>query len=168
MGRWPSVYRYTTEQCKPISTKFFKKHHYFDAGVHYGELDWYSNRKNLGGINFWISTIPGEEYIRLAYVYRDLLLDERCRLDYKIPLVATPCHFGGRRWWFICTLIINDRPCNRRVGVLYLGDQKYFGCRHCYSLTYASCRQSHKYDTCFRSMGITPEEAKLLFQNREI
>jgi hypothetical protein len=41
-----------------------------------------------------------------------------------------------------------------RVGKLYLPlGSRYFGCRHCHELTYASCQESHKYDTMFRYMA---------------
>jgi hypothetical protein len=49
------------------------------------------------------------------------------------------------RWWFVCPLVVNGRPCNRRVGKLYLpGASRYFGCRHCYDLTYTSCQEHDK------------------------
>jgi hypothetical protein len=43
----------------------------------------------------------------------------------------TACNYGGKRAWFLCP------GCNRRVAVLY-GAGRYFWCRHCYNLTYAS------------------------------
>ena len=43
----------------------------------------------------------------------------------------TVCNYGGKRAWLLCP------NCNRRVAVLY-GAGKYFFCRHCYNLTYAS------------------------------
>lgn len=64
------------------------------------------------------------------------------RLDYPVKLVATPCRYGGKRWWFICPLSKDDIACRRRTLKLYLGG-KYFGCRHCYELTYQS---SQKHD----------------------
>ena len=36
----------------------------------------------------------------------------------------------------------------------------YFGCRHCYELTYASCQESHTYDGLFRRMGLDPAVAQ--------
>jgi len=63
-------------------------------------------------------------------------------LEYKVSLVTTACHYGrGRRFWFACPLIVNGKDCGRRVGVLYKSGD-YFGCRHCYNLTYKSRNQS--------------------------
>jgi hypothetical protein len=60
--------------------------------------------------------------------------------DYPIKLQTTRPQYGGRRWWFTCHLVVNGRYCGRRVGKLYLPPgAKYFGCRHCYDLTYQSC-----------------------------
>jgi len=43
------------------------------------------------------------------------------------------------RYWFICPLSVNGVYCGRRVGTLYLASGgPYFGCRHCYNLTYES------------------------------
>ena len=40
----------------------------------------------------------------------------------------------------------------------------YFGCRHCYDLTYTSCQESHYYDSFYSSlaveMGFSLQEAK--------
>jgi hypothetical protein len=53
-----------------------------------------------------------------------------------VPLEWTPCNFGGERPWFICPRV----ACGRRVAILY-GPGKYFLCRHCYELRYASQRE---------------------------
>jgi hypothetical protein len=40
---------------------------------------------------------------------------------------------------------VEDRPSGRRVGKLYLPPSaRYFGCRHCYDLTYNSVQQHDK------------------------
>ncbi len=73
---------------------------------------------------------------------------------YEVQLTTTPQRFGGVRWWFLCPLLVFGRPCDRRVGKLYLpGDGRYFGCRQCHELTYTSCQESHKYDRLYRDMA---------------
>jgi hypothetical protein len=72
-------------------------------------------------------------------------------LDYRLRLTATRPRYGGLRWWFVCPLVANGLPCGRRVGKLYLPPGgRYYGCRHCYRLTYTSCRESRKFDAAFR------------------
>lgn len=66
-------------------------------------------------------------------------------LDYKINLDTTDPNYGGRRFWFLCPLVVGGRACWRRVGKLYLpSNHRYFGCRHCHDLTYTSCQRSDK------------------------
>jgi hypothetical protein len=51
-----------------------------------------------------------------------------------IPVERTPCHFGGSRPGFRCP------QCDTRVSVLYDAG-KWFWCRHCTGLPYASQQQ---------------------------
>lgn len=65
--------------------------------------------------------------------------------SYRVELTATPCNYGGVRLWFVCPLYIAGRACRRRVGRLYLPPGgRYFGCRHCYNLTYVSTQMAQK------------------------
>ena len=55
----------------------------------------------------------------------------------RVSLTSTPCHFGGVRYWFLCS------QCGRRVGKLYIpaGSQSLvWRCRHCLHLTYEQRR----------------------------
>ena len=75
------------------------------------------------------------------------------------------CNFGGYRWWFICPLVVNGNVCGRRVGALYLGGEEYFGCRHCYNLTYECQKES--YNKYFEELGYDPKVARrALFRKR--
>lgn len=142
MGRWSYSDRRTVEECKSITTKFLNEHDYFDSGIRWGGMSWSRGGKGTtGSIGFVVSTVEGDEYIRFQYTQTDRRTGEKTDLDYKARLTWPPCYFGGRRWWFICPLVVNGRVCNRRVGVLYLGGGKYFGCRHCYNLTYRSQKE---------------------------
>jgi len=76
-------------------------------------------------------------YAKVNYTITDRNTDEKTDYDYKISLTATPCNFGGVRYWFICPLSVNGVYCGRRTGTLYLASGgRYFGCRHCYNLSY--------------------------------
>jgi hypothetical protein len=50
-----------------------------------------------------------------------------------VPMVSTPCRYGGRRYYFRCP----DQNCNRRCEVLY-SKSKYFLCRKCCRYLYSS------------------------------
>lgn len=140
MGRWRWDKKTTVEDCKSISTTFLKKHGYLCA-FGYGGMKWTNNMgEQTGSIGFQVSVREWEGEIRFQYTQTPHN-GEKENLDYPARLSATPCNYGGKRWWFICPLIKNGMPCNRRVLKLYLGGGKYFGCRHCYDLTYTSAQE---------------------------
>ena len=53
-----------------------------------------------------------------------------------IPIVHLPCRFGGSRAHFICPGP-RGTECGRRITKLHLSN-RYFLCRHCTKLAYAS------------------------------
>jgi hypothetical protein len=82
--------------------------------------------------------------IRLRATADQLILNYKVRSDGEdwtdveeaVRLARSPCRFGGWRAYFVCPGVKNGRPCRRRVSKLYGG--RYFLCRHCYDLAYAS------------------------------
>ena len=54
-----------------------------------------------------------------------------------IPIVHLRCRFGGSRAYFICPGPGDGTQCGRRVTKLHLS-HRYFLCRHCSQLPYAS------------------------------
>jgi hypothetical protein len=54
-----------------------------------------------------------------------------------VRIVRIRCGFGGDRPYFICPGVVNGICCGRRVIKLH-GAGRYFLCRHCYRLAYAS------------------------------
>ena len=131
----------TAEACKAISMTFLKQHGYL-SGLQWGSMKWTDGwGEATGSISFriWVEECVGE--IRFQYTQTQGYIGEKEHIDYPVKLVATPCRYGGKRWWFICPLTKNGVACNRRTLKLYLGGGKYFGCRHCYNLTYESCQE---------------------------
>jgi hypothetical protein len=118
-----------------------------------GNWRWWHDdgRKQQGAAGFEVNTAgPTGPWVRLFYT----LPDAGEQLDYRVDLQTTGLHSGGRRWWFLCPLVVNGTPCRRRVGQLYLPPGgRYFGCRHCHRLTYTSCRESHTYDATARRLA---------------
>jgi hypothetical protein len=145
MGRYYWDKKDTVEDCRSVSISFLKKHDYLnESSRRSGAISW----KNCYGektssIGIVVSTFEGEKYVRFYYTVTDRSSGEKADYDYKVALTTTPCNFGGVRYWFICPLSRNGVYCGRRVGKLYKapgGD--YFGCRHCYNLSYESRNES--------------------------
>ncbi len=133
----------------------------------------------------WTNSYTGERVASVGYVFErrsgDYILTlnytvtradgTKHSVDMRVQLQTTRPQFGGTRWWFRCPLAVNNTPCLRRVGKLYVPPGRlHYGCRHCYDLTYTSCQESHKYDRLFgqiaRELGCAPELVKELLRDR--
>src|SRR5262245_14585291 len=58
--------------------------------------------------------------VRLSYAWVWTLSRQKESANYIVRLTTTAQRFGGVRWWFLCPLLVQHRPCNRRVGKLHL------------------------------------------------
>jgi len=93
-----------------------------------------------------------------------------CR-DFELQVVettATPCNYGGKKWFLICPGRVRELEemgiyntlgdggeCGRRVGKLYRPPGgKQFLCRHCLNLTYLSTRVSADMRMARRAMAV--------------
>ncbi len=140
----------------------------------------YSGLHTFGTLT-WTDSLTGEQISSCAYEVNTVELyaawfrvfytlpQTREKASYRVRLTTTRPYFGGIRWWFICPLVVDRVPCNRRVGRLYLPPGgKYYGCRVCYDLTYTSCQDSHKFDQVLAMMAkeldTTPATAKRLIR----
>jgi hypothetical protein len=131
----------TVEDCRSVSIAFLKKHGYF-CGYRSGRINWTNAMgEQVGSIEVAVN-IENRNYVRFSYTITNRYSGEKVDYDYEVGLTTTQCHFGGVRYWFICPLNKNSVPCRRRVGKLYRAG-KYFGCRHCYDLSYKSRNESH-------------------------
>ena len=142
MGRYYFDAKTTVEQATQLSIFKLKEFGLLD-GFHASTLTWtwrLSSSKNSIGI---IVDVRDNPYVKVNYTTTDRSTGEKTDYDYKISLTTTPCNFGGVRYWFICPLSVNGVYCGRRVGSLYLASGgNYFGCRHCYDLSYESRNES--------------------------
>lgn len=133
------------DNLKKVEIWWLKKYGYLD-GWKSGGIEWKNNFSDTkSSIGFIVSTGNDENdnYIRFQYTQTENN-GEKKEFDYKIPLITTSCHYGGKRYWFKCTWYKNGVYCGRRVGVLYKNGD-YFACRHCYDLTYSSKKHNRKY-----------------------
>jgi hypothetical protein len=143
MGRYYYDKKDTVEDCRSVSIAFLRKYDYF-CGYRSGVISWKNYYgEEAGSIGVTVSTMDGENYARFQYTHTCRSTAEKTECDYRVPLVTTPCHLGGVRWWFICPLTRNGAYCGRRVGKLFLPPGgRYYGCRHCYDLSYESRNES--------------------------
>jgi hypothetical protein len=144
----------TVEDSLSVGVKELRKQLFVGAA---GRFSWTWRSGNKSSIGYYVRGSADWPTVHLHYRWRDTE-------DVNIPvrLEATPTQFDGRRWWFICPLIVRGVACNRRAGKLYLPPgAKYFGCRKCHDLTYRSCQEAHQSERLFGRLGFDAEVAKL-------
>jgi hypothetical protein len=89
-----------------------------------------------GKVGIAIGLCSETERLQLSYTVRSR--DGECEdVIETITFVRVPCRFGGSRAYFICPGSRDGSECGRRVAKLYVS-KRYFLCRHCNRLVYAS------------------------------
>jgi hypothetical protein len=151
---WRGSKKQTVQDCRTLDANRWMREGILKDGIQdSGRWCWYRNatlQEIVSRIGYEVNTTDAPPWVRLMYTFTE----SGTSLDYKVFLRVTKPHLGGLRWWFVCPLIIEGRTCNRRVGKLYLPPgARYYGCRHCYDLTYTSCQESRKYDSLFRHLA---------------
>ena len=127
-------------------------------------------RTQVASINFAYENKEGRPPL-LTLLYLLKKNDSKQMVEEPISLQSSKLCSGGDRWWFTCPLGTKAEACFRQVGKLYLPPGgKYFGCRHCYDLTYRSCQRSHKKDWLYdwivaRVPKVTPRMVRLFLDS---
>ena len=155
-GKWSDVCQRKTsvELCMEISIKFLKDNGFLNANK-IGNIYWKNGAGEVVG-SVEVQTFVSDDNDKTCL---EIVIGGFVNRRQKIELTQTPCHYGGRRWWFVCPAVKDGIYCGDRVGKLYIPPAgQYFGCRKCYDLTYESCQKSHKYD---RILDHVPENLDL-------
>lgn len=162
--RWGQSKKTTVEECPTINAQDFADIIRGGPGS-YQSIHW---RRTFVGFHVENEEPTG---LPLRLNYRLGEGEKAQVLDYRVHLVKAVPHFGGVRWYFLCPLVVNGRPCLHRGDKLYLPPGGlYFGCRGCYGLTYTSSQESHKFDGMYKVLaanvgrGMTPQAVKRLLK----
>lgn len=92
-------------------------------------ITWSRNDNVIGRISYVLSS----NKITLLYAH-GTSSNQPESINDEIQLIKTSCNFGGERTWFCCP------SCSKKVLVLFGG--KYFRCRQCKGVVYASSNES--------------------------
>jgi hypothetical protein len=163
---WRSRKKTVVERCRVLDANRWMREGILKGGVwQSGSWCWYrdaSRKEKTAAIGYEVNTLdPAGPWVRLSYTFTAT----QQQFDYRVELTTTRPRFGGLRWWFVCPLVVQGCPCNRRVGKLYLpAGGRYYGCRRCYNLTYTSCQQHDKRVDFLRK---NPEALARLTENLE-
>jgi len=136
------------ENCQTISIYDLKKWGSLN-GYHSGTITWtsgWSEKKSSVSYIIDLASFDNEKYFKLNYTITDHSSEEKHDIDHKYPILTTPCNYGGKRYWFQCSVYRQGVYCGRKVAKLYIGNgSHYFACRHCYNLAYQSQMESDRY-----------------------
>ena len=128
----PSGWRRTAvESCRSIDVNRLHQEGCLRQGWS-GGWQWTEDGRQVA----WIRLRAEERHLRLVYRIRIRGGDWE-DVEEPVQLVRVPCRLGGSRPYLTCPGVVDNVPCGRRVTKLY-GAGRYFLCRHCYRLAYAS------------------------------
>lgn len=130
--QWGWGWRTTVEACRSIDVNRWNREGYLEPGCRFSWA-WTVDGERTGSIN----VVVERGQVRLDYRARSYGAEDWEDVTQEIPIDWTPCNFGGRRPWFVCSVYSHRRYCGRRVAKLY-GAGKLFACRCCYNLAYQS------------------------------
>lgn len=122
--------RNTEEDCHSLDVRRLQRDGLLTPGRGF---DWQWTRN--GEVTVTISVKVEMGRVVLSYRHRNVG-EEWESVEEPVLLDTTPCHYGGHRVWFSCPGV----RCGRRVAILH-GAGRYFACRICYRLAYASQRE---------------------------
>jgi hypothetical protein len=150
------------EDCRVLDVNRLTREGILREGVHhFGGRKWYNTATGEGtsSIGYEMDTTDmAFPWVRLYYTFTRT----QEPIDHTIRLQSTRPYVGGLHWWFIYPLLRVGKSCNHRVSKLYLPPGgRYYGCRHCYDLTYQSCQESDKRVSILRKH---PEALMVLLQ----
>jgi hypothetical protein len=134
------------DECKVLDMRDFTKAHTFQGRHALGFVEFPRRQDEQFPLPVHFAVEPlsnGNHLVTLRYI----MLWKGSWEVTLVPILVqgTPPHFGGIRWWFTCPCSVDCRACARRVRKLYLPPgARYFGCRHCYDLTYRSVQEHDK------------------------
>jgi hypothetical protein len=146
-GRPKDYGRDTADACRALDVNALHRSGMLEAGK-YGTCQWSRDGEDVASIGMYAKT----DRLVLSYRWRPFG-GEWEAVSESILIVRQPCRYGGTRPYFICPGVVNGRHCGRRIAKLFCPG-RYFLCRHCHRLTYASQSEDASYRALRRTNKI--------------
>ena len=125
-GAGRPAHKVTAESVQRIEVRRWSRAGYFNGNFHFS-CGWNRGGEPSGSISIQTT----RDSAVLSYRIKDFRSDEWQDKRQFVPVVRTPCNYGGWRNWFQCP------ACNRRCELLYLRASR-FACRRCQKVAYTS------------------------------
>src|SRR5690349_20890366 len=123
MGSGRSGFRRIAEHTNRIDIREWRRRGYLRFSTSF-TWRWHVDGEPAGSIG--VTTAPPGAIL----LFYTLHTERPVPIQERITLTSSPCHFGGRREYFLC------QRCSRRAEILYLASG-YFRCRKCARVGYA-------------------------------
>jgi hypothetical protein len=123
--------RDTVEGCRSLDVNRLHREGCLEPGWS-GVWQWTRDGERVA----WITLRAEADRLHLSYRVR-IGGGEWEDVDETVRVVRVPCRLGGARHYFVCPALVNGIACGRRVAKLH-GAGRYFLCRRCHRLAYAS------------------------------
>lgn len=134
------------------------------ANGYQGIVSWSVGERVTNRMSFRIVPGLGSPVVRFTYT-TTRANSTQSTYEYAVQTTFTLPSFGGRRWWWLCPLSLGGARCGRRVAKLYMPNgAAYFGCRHCYDLTYKSCQECHQSERFWSTFDHRLEQLRLAYR----
>lgn len=153
-GRWRWPRKTTVEECLFIDVNQIRRRGFdgVKTTVVFAKSSNALRRKAVGEIGFRLIESEEKNPV-MVFEYSIKSAEKEQKVAEPVPLQHTKLCSGGLRWWFTCPLAKDEKPCLRRVRMLYMPPEGVnFGCRYCYDLTYRSCQESHRKDWIYEAI----------------
>ena len=127
----------TTASCRTLDVRLLQRQGIFHRTTT-GQITWSERGQQVAAIAWTVQrSANGNTVNGLVLDYTATPFNGAPEaISYSVPIDWTPCNYGNARPWFRCPAT----GCGRRVALLYLC-YRYFVCRHCNDLVYASQRE---------------------------
>ena len=122
------------DACPRITIPFLRSQNLLNRHLGMGSrsVTWSRNGQETGSCV--VSVNEAHDTLTVYYSHRAGDAAPWVPVSHAVPLIRTPCHYGGHRVWFACP------RCGRRCEVLVVAGA-VVGCRVCLRLPYSSQRE---------------------------
>ena len=127
--RWEK--KTVVEDCKSIDANRWMREGILKASVHH--IGSCAGLTGTGVVSVsttkWTPESQHSAFVRLWYSWIWRSTQKQESAEYRVCVTTTRLHHGGRRWWFICPLIVGGRPCGdaRWQALIFPPQGRYFG-----------------------------------------
>jgi len=129
-GPYSFLAKETTSECRQLDVRRWQRQGLLEPGQSF-VCNWQQEAEIVASVE--VHAEP--DHVILGHE-RDGNTDDLKYLRYSVWIDWTPCHYGGKRAWFLCPV----PGCMRRAAILYWAG--VFACRSCHQLVYRSQRET--------------------------